>query len=156
MKACFLFAALLLIVSLSSCGLPRKAALRTRALMGGDISLKVNISPQANHNNPIAVTLLLIYDQQLLKQLQSMPASQWFEKQAQIRQNYPGRSGFEAWEWEWVPGQIVDPQTLPLRASARAGIVFARYFTPGEHRAVFNPAQQLQLDFLEEGFRLQS
>lgn len=150
-----LLVAVLLVSFLSGCGIPRKIAVRTRSLAGGKLSVAVNIAPEANQNSPIAVSLLLVYDTALLTQLKSMPASQWFEKRAQIRGNFPGKSGFESWDWEWVPGQIVPPQELPLRADAKAGIIFANYLPPGEHRAVFKPTQSVQINLLAEDFKVQ-
>lgn len=138
-----------------SCGLPGQVAVRTRALAGGKLDVTVTADKLANQNNPVAVSLLLVYDNQLLQELQSMPASQWFEKQSQIRENYPGKTGFESWYWEWVPDQKVPAQELPLRANAKAGIVFANYLTPGEHRAVFKPTQSVQINLQKEGFKVQ-
>lgn len=139
-------------LSVAGCGLTGQMATRTRALAGGKLGVAVNVASQANHNSPVAVSLLLVYDTKLLEQLKAMPASQWFEKRAQIRENFPGKSGFESWDWEWVPGQIITPQELPLRANAKAGIVFANYLTPGEHRAVFKPTKALKINLQEESF----
>lgn len=151
-----LFLTLLISVLLFiGCGLPGQVAVRTRALAGGKLDVAVDVARQANQNSPVAVSLLLVYDAQLLEQLKAMPASQWFEKRAQIRENFPGNAGFESWDWEWVPGQIVCPRELPLRASAKAGIVFANYLTPGEHRAVFKPTKALKINLLEEVFNVE-
>ena len=148
-----LFSTLLISVLLSAgCGLPGRVATRTRALTGGKLDVAFTVAPQANQNTPVAVSMLLVYDGKLLEQLKTMPASQWFEKRAQIRENFPGNTGFESWDWEWVPGQIIHPRELPLRASAKAGIVFANYLKPGEHRAVFKPNKAVKINLREEGF----
>mgnify|MGYP000426245961 CR=1 FL=1 len=142
-------------VFLAGCSVPGKMIVRTRALAGAKLDVTVNVSPLANQNSPMAVSLLLVYDSQLLQQLKAMPASKWFEQRAQIRENFPGKAGFESWDWEWVPGQIIPPQELPLRANAKAGIVFANYLLPGEHRAVFVPTKAVQINLQEEGFNVQ-
>ena len=76
--------------------------------------MKVQTAPLTNQNNPVAVDVLFVYDRDLLNTLLQMSASDWFAKREQLERDYPQRSGFAVWSWEWVPGQIVLPQTLPL------------------------------------------
>jgi type VI secretion system protein len=121
----------LVTVTASSCGYWT----RTRAFFGAKIQMSVAVSPGANLNNPVAVEMLLVYDDKLLETLLKTPAREWFDKREQFRQDNPEGTGFDSWRWEWVPGQTVAPQTLPLRANAKAGLVFANYVSAGDHRA---------------------
>jgi type VI secretion system protein len=111
---------------------------RTRAFLGAKVHMSVQIAPAANQNNPVAMELLLVYDQKLLDTLMKTPAREWFEKREQFRQDNPEGKGFDSWHWEWVPGEMVPPQTLPLKANAKAGIIFANYVAAGEFRARIN------------------
>ncbi len=111
---------------------------RAKALLGAKVHMGVEIAPAANQNNPVAVELLLVYDDKLLATLLKMPAKEWFEKRDQFKQDNPPGKGFDSWHWEWVPGQLVPPQTLPLKAKVKAGVVFANYASPGEFRARIN------------------
>lgn len=95
----------------------------------------MNISPQLNHNSPVAVDIVLVSDTGLLGQLMTMPASEWFAKREQIRRDHPLEAGFDAWRWEWVPGQVLEPIPLSIDRKVKGGVVFANYFTPGAHRA---------------------
>ena len=119
----------------AGCGL----GVRARALVGNTIAVKVQVAALANQNSPVAVDVLFVYDRDLLNTVLQMSANDWFAKREQLARDYPQQSGFTVWSWEWVPGQTVQPQALPLQPKARAGVIFARYRFSGEHRARFDP-----------------
>ena len=60
-----LLAALSLLIFVGACGI----ATRTRALVKGDIKVSVNIAKETNQDSPVAVDLVLVFDEDLLKQL---------------------------------------------------------------------------------------
>ena len=131
-----------------SCGL----GVRLRTLMGQKVVVMVDISETANENSALALEVVLVYDEALLKELMKISAAEWFEKKAQIRRDYPGDTGFESWEWEWVPGQKVPVIKLPLRPKAMAGIIYARYYGPGAYRARIDPHESVEIKLLEKEF----
>lgn len=102
---------------------------------------KVDISPQANNNNPVAVDLVLVKNKDLFKELMKISASEWFEKRNQYRLDYPKEIGLKAGSWEWVPGQVVSIDPMPFKEKFAGGLVFANYFAPGAHRAVIDPSK---------------
>lgn len=136
---------------LLGCGL----GVRTRAVFGGKVDLTTKISATANQNTPVAVDLLLVYDKDLLKDLLKTPAKAWFERREQMKHDYPPGTAFDIWQWEWVPGQRVPPQSLPLKARAQAVIIYANYLAPGEHRARVDPHADLVLQLLEKNFTVE-
>jgi len=101
----------------------------------------VDISPQANNNNPVALDLVLVKNGKLFKELMKIPASEWFEKRKQYRLDYPKEIGLNAGSWEWVPGQVVKIDPIAFKEKYAGGLVFANYFSPGAHRAVINPSK---------------
>lgn len=123
--------------------------------MGGKLRVHVHVAEDANQKSPVALDLLLVYDKRLLKKLENMSASAWFAKRQQFRMDYPNRRGFESCEWEWVPGQDIPILKLPLKAKAKGGLIFANYFTPGEHRARIRPNSNIRIDLLEEAFSVE-
>jgi type VI secretion system protein len=126
---------------------------RTRALFGKKVHVQVHIAAEANHNFPVALDIVLVYDKKLLNELLQLPARAWFAKREQLKKDYPDGEAFESWEWEWVPGQRVNlPEPLPLRAKAKSGIVFANYLSPGEHRVRIDPHTSISIALLEEDF----
>lgn len=145
----FLF--LFLIGSLFSCGI----GVRTKAVLGKKIHVKVDISENANQNSPVALDVLLVYDEALLSELIKMPSNEWFEKREQIKRDYPEETGVDYWGWEWVPGQKVPVQSLPIKPKARGGIIFAKYFSPGEHRFSIDPFKDIIVRLQEKGFTVE-
>jgi type VI secretion system protein len=143
-----LLLALALSSTLISCGF----GLRTRALFGGTVDLKVQVEDMANGNNPVAVDVLLVSDEDLLKQLLKMPAREWFDKRGQIKRDFPEGKGLQTWSWEWVPGQHIPPQMLPLEPKARAMLIFANYLSPGEHRARWDAHEGVRVTLLDKNF----
>ena len=124
----------------------------TKAVTGGQIDVKVEIADNANRNSPIAVDLVVVYDEKLMDQLMGMTAGDWFAKRSQIRRDYLDGAGYDAWGWEWIPGQRVPVQRLPLKAAAIGGVVFAKYVTPGAHRSRINPFDDVTIFLREDDF----
>ncbi|PWT90875.1 MAG: hypothetical protein C5B56_04715 [Proteobacteria bacterium] len=99
------------------------------------ICLRTEVVSAANQNQPVAVDVLLVRDKDLIKKLMAMPASDWFEKRAQIMRDYPDPKELVVFHREWVPGQVVPCSSLALKPMPRATILFAHYFGKGDHRA---------------------
>jgi len=124
----------------------------TKAVTGGQIEVVVEIADNANQNSPIAVDLVVVYDEKLMDQLMGMTAGDWFAKRGQIRRDYLEGAGFDSWGWEWIPGQRVPVQRLPLKAAAIGGVVFAKFTTPGAHRSRINPFDDVTIFLREDDF----
>jgi type VI secretion system protein len=58
--------------------------------------VRVEVSPHANNNNPVALDLVLVKDKKLLRELMKISAKDWFEKRSQYRLDYPKESGLSA------------------------------------------------------------
>src|ERR1051325_12071938 len=61
--------------------------------------VRVEVSPQANNNNPVALDLVLVKSKKLLKELMKISASEWFQKRSQYRLDYPKETGPRAGTW---------------------------------------------------------
>jgi type VI secretion system protein len=99
------------------------------------LTVAVNIAPDANRNQPIAVDLVEINDKDLSKDLAKMTAADWFQKRDQIEQDFPKSKYISVRSWEWVPGEVVADIKVPMRRPPRSILIFAKYSTPGPHRA---------------------
>ncbi len=148
----------LLILALSACSSspttqqPSWLYRNTRAVVGGKVEVRFDIADDANQNSPIAVDLVVVYDEKLMDKLMGMTAAQWFEERGQIRRDYLEGAGFHSWGWEWIPGQSVPIQKLPLKAAAIGGVIFAKYIAPGAHRSRINPFNDVTIYLRTEDF----
>ena len=133
---------------LSSCSL----AILPSKIFGKKLRVQVNVSESANQNHPVQLDLLLVYKKKLGKKLLKLSAKEWFAKRDQFKRDYPDRKRFDSWEWEWVPGQQVVEQKLPLRGRAKLGIIFANYLSPGDHRVRIHPRKSIVIDLDEQDF----
>lgn len=133
----------LLALAVMLAGCPKGPKVVTKRLPGtakeSKLDVRVHISAQANGGNPVALDIVLVSDKDLLKELEKMTATQWFERRNQIILDHPKQSEMVVRQWEWAPGQVVAPDRLVIPPEIRAGLIFANYFNPGEHRAVINP-----------------
>ena len=120
------------------------------------LDVKVHVSPNANNNNPVAVDLVLVTDKKLLQELMKMSANEWFEKRHQVELDYPKETGLGAGRWEWVPGQDVKVDQVPVKMEIVGGVVFARYFNAGTHRAPIDPRKGIQITLGDENLCVQS
>jgi type VI secretion system protein len=146
----FALLAAMLLLGIASCGVKKDVTVRTRKLFGADIEFHAHVAPNANMNNPVAVEMLLVYDAKLLDTLTKTNAKDWFMNRAQFRQDNP--KGFDSWYWEWIPGQIVKDQKLPLKPNAKAALVYANYLVPGDNRAKVDPYKSVTVNLGERSF----
>lgn len=109
------------------------------------LTIKVDVSPRANNNNPVALDLVLVKDKKLFLELKKISAGEWFQKRNQYLLDYPKEPGLSAGSWEWVPGQAVKIDPMPFKEKFAGGLVFANYFTPGTHRAVIDPGKAVAI-----------
>ena len=145
----------ILLCLFSSCGM----------LFGQKLRVKINAAQGVNQNSPVALDVLLIYDENLLKELQKLTAKEWFEKRVQMSRDNPKGVAFDSWEWEVAPGQDVSPKTLYVpvktmliypKAKIKAGLIFANYATPGPHRASLVPEDEdIVIQLLEKEFTVE-
>ena len=108
--------------------------------------MRVNVSPQANNANPVELDLVLVKDEALLNDLMNLSAKEWFENRNQYRLDYPEEIELSSHQWEWVPGQAVNIEPIPLKGDLAGGIIFANYTTPGTHSAVIDPRKSVIVD----------
>ncbi len=139
-------------------GCPKGPKVVTKRLPGGPkdkkIEVSVRVEPNANGGNPVALDLLLVSDKELLKELQKLTAADWFEKRAQIILDHPKEGELSVTRWEWVPGQVVNLDDVRVAPEVKAAVVYANYFSPGEHRAVLDPRKDVQLTLGESGLKV--
>jgi type VI secretion system protein len=127
-----------------------------RSFFGGDCRVEVSVGDGINQNSPVAVELLLVYDQALLKQLSAMKAQDWFQQRDQFLRDHPPGDDYMNWFWVWVPGQPVPRQEVSYEPLIKGGIVFAGYFSNGDHRASFQPFRDIALDLKATDFTLRT
>ena len=101
---------LLLFLFLAGCGtqnrgLPR-VGVRGQPRYDAELHLQVRISERANQNNAIALDLLVVYDDEVLKTVMAMTGKDWFARREQVKRDNRGK--LDVWSWEWVPGQEVE------------------------------------------------
>ena len=152
------FAGLFAVLLLTGCPkVPKAVRTKVPGASGeSKLEVKVHISPAANNNNPVAVDLVLVKDKKLLKELMSMSASDWFEKRHQVELDYPKETELDAGRWEWVPGQQVQVDRVPVNIDIAGGVVFAKYFSAGAHRAAFDPRKGILITLGDENLCVQS
>lgn len=137
------------VVAAALTGCPKGPKVITGRLPGGPktskIEVSVRVAPNANGGNPVALDLLLVSDKELLKELQKLSAADWFEKRSQIILDHPKEGELKVMSREWVPGQVVELDDVRVAPEVRAAVVYANYFSPGEHRAVLDPHRDVRL-----------
>ncbi len=111
---------------------------------GGKIDFEVEVDGQMNGNHPVAVDFLIVYDQELYQALQGMDAEQWFEGRDQFLADAAPEM-LQVHAREWVPGSAGVTETVDHRRGALGGVLFASYFSPGEHRFVVQPLKNFTL-----------
>ncbi len=118
-------------------------------ILGGYSFLGVEVDDQLNGDAPVAVDLVIVYDEDLDKSLSGYTSVQWFSKRAQLSEDSQLLT-FKS--WEWTPGQAVPEQRFGYRRGAVAAFLFAAYEAEGDHRRRFAPNRSLLLQLGEAKF----
>jgi type VI secretion system protein len=141
----------LVMVTMASCSVTGKV----RSAFGGALPIEVKVDPNVNEDNPVAVDVVVVYNDKLVDALLKKPASEWFDerKKKQFLADHPGELLVE--HREWVPGQTVDPFKIAYQSGAHRVIVFAHYQTEGEHRQALQAPQSFRLLLGERDFQVE-
>lgn len=115
-------------------------------------SVSIYAEPDANQNSALAVDMVLVYDQELLKIIGQMSATKYFASVRQLLLDNP--SLLDIWHWELVPGQIVSDFTPNQdKGDAYGGYIFANYYTAGDHRVKIAPSGIVKILLLRDDLR---
>jgi len=115
-------------------------------------SVMITASDDMNHNSPVAVDLVILYDDSLTERVLGMTAADWFNHREQLRRDFP--EGLQVVSWEIVPGQTLPAQPVSRRSGTTAGFLFANYFAPGQHRIRLTDQSQVHVRLLKEAFTI--
>ncbi len=117
-------------------------------------SVRFDVAPTLNNTSALAVDVVLIYDKALLETLLPLSASEWFARRDQLRKDYPEyKKSYKVWPLELVPNQDTTLAIRDLRC-VKSGIVFADYYSPGDHRVHFVSTRRLEVALRSEGFEV--
>lgn len=114
---------------------------------------KVNfkVSKKVNSNAPVDVHLIIIYDDGVMGQVAAMTAAQFFEAEDQLRKDHA--NDIDIVEWEVVPGQEMEPETISMsKAYAKGAFIFGRYSTTDTHREGLADEEEIILHLDEKDF----
>ena len=120
-------------VALSGCGAKGPEALR----------VAVEAEPGANSDAPVAVAVLVVYEDAVFRELSKLSATEWFAEAEQRKRDNPDRTDFDLLTWEVMPGQRIKETDFELQGRPEDGLVFADYLSEGRHRNRFNPEKRI-------------
>ncbi len=118
-------------------------------------SVMLDVDPRANEDTAIALDFVVTYSGDLSNTLLQLPAFKYFEQRKQLLRDNPDI--IQIWSWEVVPGQIVN--LTPITFSGpypQAGIFFANYLTPGDHRIRVGKQASVKVILGQQDFSLQT
>ena len=120
-----------LLTQLAGCALPGFLTFKGTKLGWSEVTLSA--APDANQNSPIAVDVVLVFEDDMLERLAELPATKWFGVRADLRKTFP--KGLSYRTWELVPGQTIPVPGDSFGSPRVVGVlIYADYATPGAHR----------------------
>ncbi|MBX9804742.1 MAG: hypothetical protein K2Y18_03185 [Alphaproteobacteria bacterium] len=114
---------------------------------------KVNfkVSKKVNSNAPVDVHMIIIYDDGVMGQVAGMTAQQYFAAEDQLKKDHA--NDIDVIEWEAVPGQEMDPETITMsKAYGKGAFIFARYSTTETHREGLADEEEIIIHLDEKDF----
>lgn len=107
------------------------------------LRVSVEAEPGANNDSPIALAVLVVYEERVLRELTGLTASEWFEQSEQRLRDNPDFQDFDLVQWEVMPGQAIPEVDMQLQERVSEGLVFADYYAEGDHRIRFNTSKRI-------------
>lgn len=107
------------------------------------LAVAIEAEPGANQDAPIAVAVLVVYEDAVFRDLMKLSANDWFEQSEQRLRDNPDMKDFDLLQWEVMPGQVVEEVVQQLQGRPAEGLVFADYYSEGDHRIRFNPMKRI-------------
>ena len=87
----------------------------------------------ANLNSPVAVDIVVVFEETAVEKIVALPAAKWFQTRADMLRTFPGTFAYKSWEVS--PGQTLRLRGDMFGTPSVVGVfVFADFLTPGEHR----------------------
>lgn len=114
------------------------------AIFGGRGLLDATIASDLNGDAPVALDVVVVYDEAMQNKLVTLGAEAWFDGKKKLIEDFPGTL-VVALHHEWVPGTPRQTTRYEYGSGALATIVFALYDSPGDHRLVFPPGGPVTL-----------
>ncbi|RZI45903.1 hypothetical protein [Candidatus Finniella inopinata] len=111
--------------------------------------VKFKAADNVNDTSPVTIHIIIAYNPELLKELMKMDAETYFRKLPQLKSDYAGQ--YDIFEWDIIRGQRLEAPIVATRVSGEGAVVFARYSSPGNHRATVGEEHEIiiQLDKLD-------
>ena len=96
--------------------------------------VSIGVSQQANKNSPVAVDIVMIFDESLVPKIFQIPAGEWFNsKKSMFINTFPKEISVKS--WELAPGDLLQvPSSFFGEERIFAVVAFADYFSDGDHR----------------------
>ncbi len=106
-------------------------------------------SDDVNDTSPVTVDIVVAYKADLLAELLKMEAETYYRKLDQLKSDYAGQ--LDVFTWDIIRGQRLEVEISPSRVSGEGVVVFARYSSPGAHRAAIAEDREviIQLDKMD-------
>lgn len=106
-----------------------------------------------NDQSPVTVNVVVVYDAALLAEVVKLDAQAYFQKADQLKVDNNGK--MDVFSFDIMRGQRLLDQPISLsRMSGEGAVVFARYASPGPHRALLNDESAVVVELNKDDFKI--
>jgi type VI secretion system protein len=110
-------------------------------------------SEDMNNSSPVTIHVVVVYNPDLLKSIASMDAYAYFQKSDQLKIDNAGQ--IDIFSFDLIRGQRLNNQEInPTKSSGEGVIIFARYTSPGPHRAALSDESAVLVELGKDDFRV--
>lgn len=109
--------------------------------------------PQMNDQSPVTVHLVIAYTPELLSEIVKMDSYKYFEKVDQLKVDNNGK--IDVFSFDILVGQTLLDQPITMsKMSGEGAVIFARYSSPGPHRALLNEESSVVVELGKDDLRI--
>jgi hypothetical protein len=117
----------------------------------------ISVEENMNDNGALKLHLVIVYDRVLVEELRKMSSGEYFRTVDQLLKDHPDK--MKIFEWELVAKKRLIPFSdieYPTdHMTPIAGYVFAKYSSPGEHRATIPTySEKIKISLEKEDFTI--
>jgi type VI secretion system protein len=112
-------------------------------------------SDDMNDTSPVTLHVVVVYDAALLAEIVKLEANAYFQKIDQLKIDNAGK--LDVFPFDLIRGQRLNDQTIsPSKTSGEGAVIFARYASPGPHRAVLADEHAVLVELSKDDFKVSS
>ena len=114
-------------------------------------SVDITVDRDANNDSATSIDLVFLFKKELVDEVSKLTSHDYYRRVDQLVRDNPKL--IQIVRWELAPGQYLPNEKIKgVEGTPLAGIIFASYSTPGDHRVILGLQRNLDIHLMANDF----